>query len=1549
MIQRLIPFALLLFSVVQLQAQIPQGIQLESRLGNPLPLKSACEDQFAGTVTFGPQTHQGESNDVDRDTVFLCFNDQILIDHDEGSGDLTGDPDPSTPGGFGYAFYECPPTISGPDLATVASDPCLYPNPDPNSDVPIFVATEGIDGDVNFDNNGLLQQFFTNGEPILIWFAPITFDELITITQGGQQIPVGQYEGDPAGPCVNANVDEAFAVVYLNPIEATQIVGNTPGCGGSFQLDGGLPEFDSNEAYTSISITLEGDPSVEGSISNNGPITAGETVEFQVPQPGMYNVTVEDSKSCPHSFQVEVTSCEAVTLALPEINAAPGTDVCVDVTVENFVEIFTFQFSVNWDPSVLQFNEVTNFNPNLNQFDEADFGLNQTSAGRLAASWADFTNFQAVTFPDDTPLFSICYTVVGTFGDCSPLMFTDTPTEILITDDEDNRYGVTADDGTICASDEVLFANYDIVNEGCGNGNDGSFTLTVSGGAAPYTYAWDLVPGTGAPTPGFPPIDMPGGSSSVDNLSGGTYQVTVTDNTPGSPNMRVDTIEIGEGINLGAEFEVLARPTCFGDTDGSIRVEILEDGVVVTNPGPEYSIEWNTGATTQTITDLRSDFYEVTITKDNCSAVASTTLSSPGQLTVSQLDITDATCNGAADGSLNVEITGGTADADGNLNFQWDIPVGGDFPFSQNISGLDPGTYRVTVTDGNGCTLQDSFFVDAIKRLTLSSLEVDDVVCNGEENGEIRLSVGTDGGTEALPYVFNWTSNPPLDANSQPINAGNSSTLPNLFANDYSLVVQDDDGCQLDTVIRVSEPEMLQVTLLEKTDVTCTGGGQDGSATLEVNNGVYPYTYVWDTFPNLVDSVAMDLMAQQYDVLVTDANGCQDSITVTISAPQGPRITAIENDQLECFNDMDGQVSVTAEAGEANITSYNWSNGDTGPMTDNDLTPGVYYITVLDANSCGTVDSAIVTAPQPLVRDSVRLERPTCPGDEDGRITVFVSGDNTPFSYTISSNPNDTISGNVFAALSAGDYTITVNDANNCAPLEISATLEDAPNIEVEFTAIDSSSCFDGDDGRATANAMYSNGESGVFNFEWSSQATSTNTVTSTAIDLSGGTNFVIVTEANGECRDSFTVDIPSPAPISALASIDPVSCFGGSDGAAEVSPDGGTQPYNFFWQVDGSRTNTVSGLMAGTYDVLITDDNDCTFTQSVNIGQPDSLILAVDNAETQRSVSCNGDANGVFKVTVMGGNPLDGNAFNWSNDIASASDSIAMNLKPGSYSVTVTDIRGCMDTTSLMITEPDPITFMVEQPAPIRCNGEQTEVIVAEQPQGGQGPFAFQVDGRRENIGLGIPVFAGEYVVTVVDINGCEADTSITISEPPPVEVSLPDVLEIQLGDSIRLQPDIFSVKPLDSILWTPSTYLSNSMVENPIIRPITGGEYVLRVTDIDGCVGVGSVIIDVDRQRNVYIPNVFSPNFDGRNDEFFVNVGAGVRTINSIQIFDRWGALLFEQAEEIPANASTTVRWDGTFNGELVNDGVYIYVIDVSFEDDERLIYRGDVTVVK
>ncbi|MEL7160248.1 MAG: gliding motility-associated C-terminal domain-containing protein, partial [Bacteroidota bacterium] len=357
-------------------------------------------------------------------------------------------------------------------------------------------------------------------------------------------------------------------------------------------------------------------------------------------------------------------------------------------------------------------------------------------------------------------------------------------------------------------------------------------------------------------------------------------------------------------------------------------------------------------------------------------------------------------------------------------------------------------------------------------------------------------------------------------------------------------------------------------------------------------------------------------------------------------------------------------------------------------------------------------------------------------------------------------------------------------------------------------------------------------------------------------------------------------------------------------------------------------------------------------------IREPDPLTLAFDPVQTTPTVQCAGDANGRIGVFVssVNNNDLGNNPYTWSGNVAGTDESLARDLQPGTYAVTVTDVEGCQDSLRFTIGEPEPITFNVlpiEEPL---CFGETTPVLIDTAFGGtsnGIEDFSFSVnnDGFRLAVGQTGSAFAGEIVVTVFDSVGCTAEQTFSVNQPPEILIDLPERITVELGDSLtQLNPLISPAGDVYEYLWTPDTYLSADTVRAPTIFPFESEDYLFRVTNANGCQAFADIFVEVDANRNVYIPNVFSPNRDGRNEDFRIFACQGVRAVRNVQVFDRWGgAILFESNLE-PNCLDGIQIWDGrTAAGKPVNPGVFVYVIEVEFLDDTRLTYRGDVTVLR
>ena len=1527
MLYRFFPLTLLMLSSLFALGQTPQSISVQPGGQKGGPAKLACQDQFAGTISFG--NHAGQSNDVDPDTIFLCFNDQIDIIHN-GDANLTGDPNPATAPGITYGFFACPPTVPGPNLTTIVTDPCLLNNPPPLNDIWV-VAGGGINGNVTFNNSGALQNFFGGGGPIMIWFAPLTIDNFVIL----------QYENDPMtgenGPCVHLNTDEAFAVVYLNAIQHSNFNSNAgqSACLGSFTLTGGLPQ--SNGSDYNITIQLLGNPSVTGTVVN-GPITHGETVQFQVPVAGIYNIQISDGKSCGTSFLANMSTCISMTQSVQSVVAAPNDNICLNVTNEGgWVNIVSIQYALQWDETVLEFDTVINLNPNIPSFSNSSFNnLGDT----LTFSWFEPLG-NGVSIPVDAVIYQICFNVIGNDGDCTDIVFVPAPA-IEVFNSNFNQIGFNGISGSVCVSNAALVVNFTTSPVSCSGGTDGSFTISVSGGQPAYQITWQNTAGGPVGGPGL--ININGGSFTANNLAAGTYSVTVTDAQ--NPSLiRTETVTVPGPPSLNIQF-ASNPPLCNGET-GSLTANILLDGMVVSNPIPTYSFNWSNAAVTPTISDIPSGSYSVTVTENatGCTFTATHFLFQPAPLIVN-VNSTPATCSGINDGTLSVSVFGGTPNNAGHYVIQWPtigtgLVVNGTM---SNVNGLKSDFYQLIVSDNNGCVFQQNIFLPAVKTLSVNAV-ISSVDCSSPCSGSIFVTGVTDGGTPGIPYNFNWfgTPVPPPPVNT----TATTSTMQNLCVGIYTLVMEDQQGCVIDTTFNIIPTSPIDVTLVNVQNETCQPGN-DGSITIAVSGGTYPYSYDWDI--NAADSIVTGLSAGTYSVTVEDAFGCTDSLTVTVTAPDPPDIVNLPDDLLPCANSTNGTLTVTALPGSAPIVSYVWSNMATGP-TITGLGPGLYIVTVTDQNNCFAAAAAEVTSPPPLTLDNVGFQSPQCPGLGGGSITAFVSGGTAPYFF----NWSNGISGtgfNVLGNLTAGEYFVTVTDANNCAPLVTSITLEDPPSIVAVFSNIDSVSCANTGttcDGTATATALYADGSTGIFNFTWQSGETTNNNTTSTATLLCAGQQALTISD--GICFIDTVVVIPAPPPITPGQQITNVSCNGFSDGTITLSPNGGTPPYSITWQ-GGQTGPTISGLSAGNYIAVIADSKNCTFTHTVTVLQPEPFQVFLNPGQTN-DVSCPGETDGIISVALQGGNIAVGpSLFLWSNGVAPTNASTATGLAAGTYSVTVTDPKGCQDSLTHTLTSPPPIRFSLGEITPIQCFGLNTFVTV-ETVTGGNptATYVFSVNnGINRLLGDQVAVVAGNHLVTVFDvINGCSADTTISVEQPVEIVVELPAILEIDLGDSLTmLDPKILSSLPIETFLWEPADFLSCTDCKNPRVSAIRPQTYTLTVTDVNGCTASGQVRIIIDRNRNVFIPNVFSPNGDGINDRFKVFTGLGVTRINFVRLYDRWGELLYEEGE-LPPSPDGTPGWDGTFRGEKMQPAVFMYLVEVEFLDGLKLLYRGDVTLLR
>lgn len=1550
----IVTFVLLSVSMV---AQVPKNIVLKGRLGAPSASRGLCNE--AGTFTLGTLT--GQSNDVTPDSIYLCFGDVLPILHN-GDFDLSGDPQSTTAPGIGYAFYDCRPTVEGPDLATIVADGCV------NQTSPIFVGGipfpqinniwvfTGLDpgGNIDLINDGNVQRAFNNDNIVgtSFWIAPITVDEFAS--QGYESSG-----GGPVGPCVDVNHEAAIFVTWLSPIDTANVQNtlNSAVCEGSFELQGGLPEIDPTTTYD-IDISLNTDNTVKGTIING--TSSGDRFEFRVPQAGVYTINVEDGKSCGITFEVDMGACNVITLSLPFQNVAPGSNVCLDVFVEGFNDVSGGQFTYTYDPTVLSYTGVGAVNPlaaAVNIFD------NSAVAGEIAIQWTSFPNI--VSIPDGESFFQLCFDVVGAIGDYSDINIIDgNPTFIEISVEPNTIAGVHINAGQVNVSTDVLFAGFNVDSLTCDYNDDGVIEVIAAQGTPPYTLTWNTEIPSG-PDSGPEPILTDGGSFQITDLAEGTYSITITDSALPTPNERIDVIEVGTPPNVFASFN-FTQPSCNGFMDGALEVELSLDGVAQTTVPDGFSFNWSVpGSEDSPILDslAASNNYAVTITyADVCEVTLTTPLANPPAIDIPLINrnITDASCSGVSDGEITVQATGGTTDVTNGYTYAWPESFT-SMGLTSTYSNINPGSYVVTVSDDNMCVDSFSITVNAAKTLSLTPA-LTQVSCNSLCDGQIFVNGETTGAPADTPYTFAWNS-----STSAPVNTSTTSTNSGLCAGTYFVTMTDASpaACEVIDTFEIIEPEALALSVLEQINETCTTGN-DGSLTIGVTGGTYPYMYVWSHDATETDSIATGLASlspASYILNVTDANSCTEMISAEILAPQPATINMLNDASVSCANSTDGALTVSYTAGAAPITSVDWTHLETGDTFSGDnlsnLSPGTYVVTITDSGQCTTIDTAEVISPEPLSIIDTTLVLPQCPGATNGQIAVNIAGGTPPYDYIWSTNPGVETSFNPITGLQAGSYSVTVIDANDCEELVIDVELPDPPSIVVDFSNIVDVTCPDDAtfDGQITADAMYSDGTAGSFNFTWSSTGDVMLGQSSVSVN-NLGRGIQSLNVSDGTCNEDFDFEIGSPEDIVVqVAAVEP-TCHGDNDGSIILTPSGGTGGFTYQWQgLPGETSPSVNNLIGGQYIAVLTDANACTFSQTVVLDQPDELILSIDTDNSTPFVSCNGQADGavtVFYNETDQINPVGANPYTWSGNVASSASASATELLPGTYTVTITDTRGCTDEVSYTIDQPEPIVFTVATPEVPLCYGDQTLVFI-ESATGGAGAafedFQFILDnnGLAYPVTQGAPVFAGDHTVTVIDPAGCTNETEISISQPTQLVINMPDELVVELGDTLtRINPIVSGgTQPYFSYIWTPSDYLSSDTILSPTINPLDNQEYTFTVIDDNGCVASDAIYVILDANRNFFIPNVFSPNGDGPNDEFRVFACQGVQSINYARIYNRWGALIHESTNVPLACEGGGIVWDGTFNGRNVDTGVYVYMIEVTFWDGVTLLYRGDVAI--
>tara|TARA_R110002051_G_C8769315_1_gene503272 strand:+ start:19039 stop:23973 length:4935 start_codon:yes stop_codon:yes gene_type:complete len=1005
-------------------------------------------------------------------------------------------------------------------------------------------------------------------------------------------------------------------------------------------------------------------------------------------------------------------------------------------------------------------------------------------------------------------------------------------------------YAITA------VANPIVITNPSTSNTSTITATDGSVEINFSGTGTTFTYilsrlntATNTYEEVSSISPNV--FIIPGGLSiRYSTLTAGTYQITVTD-ASGCPQTSPDLVLGTDPVpTLGTP--IITPIGCTG-TAGSISVPVSDFN---TSYRYQWSINGALGAITSgSFADLELNnitaeaTYSIRVSNARVSdtdfgvdlnvAIETIVMASPAVVTIDNAIPNDALCNGGNDGNIVLTISGGTTYeyALGNTPTTW-LPLAGNA-----ITGLSAGTYSVTVRNQNNCESETRTNIiigepDAIVIEEVSNSR-QDVSVNGGDDGAIEISVS--GGT--APYTFNWSGPNGFIATQQ-----NPS---GLSTGNYTLTVTDANNCpQNFGPIFINEPGPLGIASLIPTQVTCRGAAT-GSITAVVN-GTPPLQFVWTkggdasfTAPNQASITG--LTAGTYTLSLTDASGDPaETSSVIINEPLEFLGATATTNATSCASLNDGQITLNTTGGTAPYR-YSLNGSATQNSTNfNALSAGDYTITVFDANDCEFVINSITVSSATAIAITTNVVLNVSEsGQSDGAISTSITGGTLPYSFSWSGPNGFTATTKDITNLAEGIYMLSVTDANNCTASQ-AFTITEPSELTISATQSLFLECQDDDYAEIVVTVT---GGIPNYSYQWfqieNGSNNQLNETSNILANLSAGSYFVVVTDANNVSRTSNTISVTEPdiLNVSVLTKVD-VLCYGETTGSIQMAVSGGTSPYTFYWNGEVSTQN-LSNLAAGDYFLEVIDANGCSEDLAVTVAAPTDPLSIQDAIITNASDYQATD--GSLSIAIAGGAP--NYSFEWTriaDNFVIGNQSSISNLTAGFYEVVITDANTCAITEIYEITQPDRIEETITNPTCAGLADGSISLLVNR----GNGNFTYSWStGATTNTITNLA--AGTYTVTISGFDTPETRSYI-VEEPLPILVDLGGDRVLCKGQNLELDATVENANA--SYTWTSDTGFSSS---SPIVTLSEKGNYTVSVSSNGNCTQTSTIFVDVSDQE--------------------------------------------------------------------------------------------------
>ncbi|MFZ9846644.1 MAG: beta strand repeat-containing protein [Flavobacteriales bacterium] len=884
----------------------------------------------------------------------------------------------------------------------------------------------------------------------------------------------------------------------------------------------------------------------------------------------------------------------------------------------------------------------------------------------------------------------------------------------------------------------------------CSNGgtiNLDSYKVTSESGTWSITSA-----------PGGSTATISGSTFNVNTTAGGSYVVRFTLSSPvgGCASYAERTIVIYSKPSV----TLSNASICSGSAAASF------------DAGSGYSsYAWsgNGTGTSQTTSGTLAGTYTVIVTSSNgCKDTASATLTVNAKPNIS---LTNATiCSGDAAATFDAGA--------GYTTYAWS---GNGTGSSRTTTGTTAGTYTVIVTDANGCkdTASATLTVNAKPSVTLTNV----TICSGD------AAASFDAGAGYTTYA--WSGN----------GTGSSRTTTGTTAGTYTVIVTDANGCK--------DTASATLTLNAKPNVSLTNAVIcDGDAAATFDAGAGYTTYAWSGNGTGSAQTTSGTTAGTYTVIVTDANGCKDTASATLTVNAKPTITP--SSATICS----GDAAVTFDAG-AGYSSYAWSGPATGSsQTISATIAGTYQVIVTAGSGCKDTAVAVLTVNS---KPSATLTNVTiCDGD--AAATFDAGAGYTTYAWS----GNGTGAAQTTSRTTAGTYTLIVTDANGCKDTaSATLTVNSKPSISLANATIcsgDAAATFDAGAGYTT--------------YAWSGNGTGAAQTTS---GTTAGTYTVIVTDANG-CKDTSSATLTVYAKPSVTLT-NATICSG--DAAATF--DAGAGYTTYAWSDNGTGSSqTTSGTAAGSYTVIVTDANGCMDTAYASL-----TINAKPNVSLSNVTMCLGDPAAIFDAGAGY------TTYAWSGN-GTGSAQTTSGTTAGTYTVIVSDANACKDTASATLTVNTSLNIVINDET--ICDGETATF------DAGPGFASYEWSGPATGTSRTISATtAGTYTVIVASVSGCRDTASANLTVNPLPTISLSGDTNICPGETAIITATLTGTAPytINASLGA-SSFTFNTGVNAAVLPLSLPGTYSMEVTDANGCKTSKTLTIIMNTKPNVVLTDV-------------------------------------------------------------------------------------------